>query len=249
MTTRRWRRPSGFALALTVVGIAAFIRLGIWQLDRAVQKEQLLASFAEAPRRAPQPLDAVRDIANPRRYPHVRVHGHFLADRGYLLDEQAFHNRLGVHAIGVFAGDGEQRLLLVDRGWVVWDHAPGSSPVLPALPSGEVALTGIYAPFPGGGLRIGGDALRSQTAWPKLTLYLDHAAIAADLHGTVLPRMLLLDPAPASGFVRAWKPDVMPPQRHRAYAVQWFGFAIVALLIFLGRHWRRADGTNDEREE
>jgi len=41
--------------------------------------------------------------------------------------------------------------------------------------------------------------------------------------------------------VRAWTPNVMPPPRHRAYAVQWFAFAIVALAIFVGQHWRKVD--------
>ena len=53
--------------------------------------------------------------------------------------------------------------------------------------------------------------------------------------------MLLLDPAPDSGFVRAWTPNVMPPERHRAYAFQWFAFVVVALAIFIGKHWRKVD--------
>jgi len=36
------RRPTWFAVALTVVGVLAFVRLGIWQLDRADEKDELL---------------------------------------------------------------------------------------------------------------------------------------------------------------------------------------------------------------
>jgi cytochrome oxidase assembly protein ShyY1 len=241
MTSRRWHYPAWFACALTVFGVAAFIALGLWQLDRAGQKERLLSAFRAAPQTAPVSFDAVRDTADMQHYPHVRLTGHFLAERGYLLDEQMQDGRLGVHAIGVFAGDGEDRLLLVDRGWMAWTHAPGTTPELPSLPVGETVLSGIYAPFPGGGLRVGGNALAAQTAWPKLTLYLDQAPLAADLGKPLLPRMLLLDPAPDSGFVRAWTPNIMPPERHQAYAVQWFAFAIVALAIFIGRHWRKVD--------
>jgi surfeit locus 1 family protein len=241
MTSRRWHRPSWFALALTVFGVAAFTALGLWQLDRAGQKERLLAAFRAAPQTAPVDFGSVRDTADSQHYPHVRIAGHFLADRGYLLDEQVQDGRLGVHAIGVFAGDGQDQLLLVDRGWVAWMHAAGTLPELPLLPTGDIVLTGMYALFPGGGIRIGGNALPAQTAWPKLTLYLDQVPLAADLGKPLLPRMLLLDPAPDSGFVRAWTPNVMPPPRHRAYAVQWFAFAIVALAIFVGQHWRKVD--------
>ena len=241
MTSRRWRRPSWFALVLTAFGVAAFTALGLWQLDRARQKQQLLDAFRAAPQTAPVELDRVRDVADLQHYPHVRISGHFLAERGYLLDEQVQDGRPGVHAIGVFAGAGQDQLLLVDRGWVAWMHAAGTLPELPPLPVGDTALTGIYAPFPGGGIRVGGNALAAQTAWPKLTLYLDQVPLAADLDKPVLPRMLLLDPAPDSGFVRAWTPNVMPPERHRAYAVQWFAFGLVALAIFIGQHWRKVD--------
>ena len=243
MIARRWHRPSLRALLLTVFGIIAFVWLGIWQLDRAAQKVKLLAAFAAAPHSVPQPLDAVRDVASAEHYPHVHIAGHYLADRGYLLDEQAHAGKFGVHAIGVFAGVGEDRLLLVDRGWVQWNHARGTLPTLPALPAGEIALTGLYAPYPSSGLRMGGDALPGQKNWPKLTLYLDAASIAADLGKPLLPRVLLLDPAQNSGFVRQWTPQLMSPQRHRAYAVQWFGFAVVALIIFIGQHWRKVENT------
>ena len=241
MTARRWQRPTGFALALTLFGIAVFMVLGLWQLDRAAQKERLLAAFRGASETAPADFNSVHDTTDLQHYPHVRVVGYFLADRGYLLDEQMHDGRLGVHAIGVVAVVGEDRLLLVDRGWIAWNHAPGTTPALPRLPESEMALTGIYAPFPGGGLRVGGNALLSQATWPKLTLYLDAEPIAADLGKPLLPRMLLLDAAPDSGFARAWTPNVMPPERHRAYAFQWFAFVVVALAIFIGKHWRKVD--------
>jgi surfeit locus 1 family protein len=241
MTSRRWQRPSALALCLSLIGIIAFCALGVWQLDRAAQKERLLAAFGAAPQAPLQDLAGVRDIADLQHYPHVRVAGHFLAERGYLLDEQVHDSQFGVHAIGVFAAAGEERALLVDRGWVAWSHAPGTTPMLPPLSAGEIELTGIYAPFPGGGLRVGGNALVTQATWPKLTLYLDPAPLAADLGKPLLPRILLLDPAADSGFVRAWTPNVMPPERHRAYAFQWFSFVAVVLAIFVVRHWRRVE--------
>lgn len=239
MSARHWHRPSVFAVVLTLLATVLFVGLGVWQLGRGRQKAELLAAFAaqEAPRAfAPQ-----RDSADMQHFPHVRVAGKFLAERGYLHDERVQGGKLGVHAIGVFAVDGEERLLLVDRGWIAWDHAPGTQPALPPLPNAALELTGIYAPFPGSGLRVGGNALERQSSWPKLTLTLDADAIAADLGKPLLPRLLLLDPAPDSGFVRAWTPNVIPPERHLAYAVQWFAFALAALAAFIVIHWRKME--------
>ena len=237
---RRWRRPSVFAIALTLAGVYAFCALGMWQMRRAQEKERLFAAFANAAQSAPQPLSGAL-TANEDDFPHVGGLGVFDQEHGYLLDERAHDGRYGVDVIAVFHATGMSTPLLVDRGWVAWDHRPDTQPAVPPLPSGTVQLFGIYAPFPGAGLAIGGDALPGQAHWPKLTLRLDHAAIAADLGQLVSERMLLLDAAADSGFVREWKPNVMPPERHRAYAVQWFAFAVVALVIFVGQHWRKVD--------
>lgn len=242
MTVRRWLRPSAFAWALTAFGVAAFCALGVWQLDRAAQKRRLFAAFAHAAHAPLLDFSQARAVAkDAQRYPHLQVLGHFLRGRGYWLDEQFNADRVGVHAIGVFAIDGQPDLLLVDRGWVGWDHQPQTPPVVPALPAGELALSGLYAPFPGGGLRLGGNALPAQTTWPKLTLTLDAEAIAADLGAGLQPRMLLLDPEPASGFVRVWKPQVFPPERHIGYAFTWFCFAAVAIAMLVVTHWIKVE--------
>jgi cytochrome oxidase assembly protein ShyY1 len=242
MTARRWQRPTAFAWALTAFGVAAFCALGVWQVDRAAQKRQLFAAFAHAA--AAPALDFAQASAaaqDTQRYPHLKVTGHYLSDRGYWLDEQFNGNRVGVHVIGVFAIDGEPDLLLVDRGWLAWDHQPQTAPNAPTLSAGKVTLVGLYAPFPSGGLHLGGNALSGQAQWPKLTLFLDAKAIAADLGVAVQPRILLLDPEPGGGFARDWKPQVFPPERHIGYAFTWFCFAAVAIAMLVARHWIKVE--------
>jgi len=239
MSARRWRRPSWFAIALTLAGVALFVRLGVWQLDRANQAQQLLAAFDAAPKAAFEDFAAVRATPPADRFPHVRVSGQFLADRGYLRDEQMRDGKRGVEAYAAFAASGTNEVLLVDRGWIAWSHEPGTHPALPPLPQGEATLTGVYAPFPGNGIRVGGNALTRQTEWPKLTLAIDAEEIAADLNHPLLPRVLLLDADGAAGFVRSWTPSVMPPERHRGYAVQWFAFAVAAIVIFVLLHYKK----------
>lgn len=237
---RRWRRPTAFAVALTLIGIAVFARLGVWQIDRAKAAQALLDAFAGAVAAPVEDFAAVRAQPPADRFPHVRVRGRFVADRGWLRDEQARAGRLGVEAYAAFAPAGSEATLLVDRGWIA-APAAGQTPALPPLPDGEVELTGIYAPYPGSGVRVGGDALRRQKEWPKLTLAIDRGEIGADLGQALLPRVLLLDADPASGFERQWTPAVMPPERHRAYAFQWFAFIVAALAIFVARHWKKVE--------
>ncbi|HOX72536.1 MAG TPA: SURF1 family protein, partial [Dokdonella sp.] len=61
----------------------------------------------------------------------------------------------------------------------------------------------------------------------------------ADLGRPIDTRVLLLDADAASGFVREWTPQILPPERHRGYAFQWFCFALASVVIFIVLHWRR----------
>ena len=240
---RRWRQPSWFAVVVTVAAAVVFVRLGVWQLDRAGESERLALAFSAAA--SGEPVDFAK-LGPPaaETYPHVCVAGRFVADRVYFRDEQIRDGRLGVEVYSAFAPSGAtnataQPLLLVDRGWIAKNREDGTRIALPASPEGEIDLRGIYAPFPGNGLRVGGNALARQSGWPKLTLAIDAQEIAADLGRPLLPRVLLLDADAASGFERKWTTSAMPPERHRAYAAQWFAFAIAAIAIFVFLHFKK----------
>ena len=117
----------------------------------------------------------------------------------------------------------------------------GKTPQLPPLPTTEISLHGLYVPPPPVGFEMGGDALARQTHWPKNSIFLDPAEIARDLGRPLYPRMLALDADPASIYVRVHTLDFssMPPARHRAYAFQWFTFALAAVVILLAVHRKR----------
>ena len=234
----RLRRPSWWAVLLTLAGVAVFVRLGVWQLHRADYKEHLLDLFATT---ATAPLVPFADVAHgvsEHSYPHVRVQGHFIRGHDYLLDDQTHANRLGVEVYAPFAVAGSDRVLLVDLGFLPRTRTR-DLPHLPPLKRGDTVLTGLYAKPPRPGLKMGGNQLPGQDGWPKLSIYISLDEIGADLGERLFPRVLLLDPDPSVAYMRQWVPDTMPPSRHRAYAFQWFTFALAAIAIFVILHRRR----------
>lgn len=234
----RLRRPSWWAVALTLAGVAVFVRLGIWQLHRADYKEQLLHLFATSSSAPLVPFDKVAQGVSGHSYPHVSVHGHFIQGRDYLLDDKTHANRLGVDVYAPFAVAGTGRVLLVNLGFLPRTRT-NDLPHLPPLEHGDTVIEGLYAKPPRPGLKLGGNQLPKQHAWPKLSIYIDLDQIGADLGRRLFPRVLLIDPDPATIYVRQWVPDTMPPSRHRAYAFQWFSFAAAAVAIFVILHRRR----------
>jgi surfeit locus 1 family protein len=241
---RRWRRPRAFAIVLTIAGIALFTWLGQWQTRRAHEKSELFAAFAGAAEQAPVSIEQARRQTASLRYPLVRVSGHYDAQHAYILDNQVRDGRAGVMRFDVFEPSDGGVPLLANRGFLARD-ARGTRPRVSPAPVGEQTLLALYAPPPGSGLRLGGNALPQQPTWPKTSIYIDLAEISVDLGRPLDQRVLLLMPASgdASGdaFVREWKPEVFPPERHLAYAFTWFLFAVVCAATFVILHWRKQE--------
>jgi len=237
----KWlRRPSWFALLLTAASALLFIRLGVWQLHRADEKEAILRRYATAETAPPRDFAAV--AANPPvdAFARVDVQGEYVPDRLYLLDNPKHDQRGGVEVYAPFRPLHGDRLLLVDLGFLP-GNGTDQPPQLPPLPSGGQTLHGLYVPAPGVGFEMGGNALAQQSRWPKTTIYLDVNQVAADLRATLYPQVLSLDAEPSSIYVREHTIDfsAMPPARHRAYAFQWFTFAVAVVVILLVLHRRR----------
>ncbi|WP_338016018.1 SURF1 family cytochrome oxidase biogenesis protein, partial [Cognatilysobacter segetis] len=84
------------------------------------------------------------------------------------------------------------------------------------------------------GLRMGAPMASQGDAW--LVVRLEPTAIAREFGLPALaPRVLRLDPALPFGYPRDLEllVNTLPPDRHRGYAVQWFGLAATLLVIAL----------------
>jgi surfeit locus 1 family protein len=85
-----------------------------------------------------------------------------------------------------------------------------------------------------------GDAEESNDGWPKVVQQPDLVRLEQVLDTRLLPVILLLDKSDEYGFVRDWRPVYgVTPDKHRAYAMQWFTLAVVLLLIYIGVNSKR----------
>ena len=223
-----------------MVGALLFIRLGVWQLHRADFKEALLRRYAASASAPMQDFAKVADAPPEDSFPRVQITGHYLTDRIYLLDNPNHDERGGVEVFVPLALRNTSKLLLVDMGFLP-GNGTGQEPQLPALPGTDVTLQGMYVPPPPIGFEMGGNALAQQTRWPKKGIFLDPVEVVHDLNRSLYPRVLALDPDEASIYVRVHTLDFssMPPARHRAYAFQWFTFALAAVVLLLVLHRKR----------
>jgi cytochrome oxidase assembly protein ShyY1 len=242
---RRHRWPLWLAAALLTLGFAA---LGQWQLRRADYKERLLAAQSAAVAATPRALaDALAGDADlPERVAlpeadaaavalPLRVRGQLTLDPDtvVLLDNQVLDGQAGVEAYGLAVTRPPSRPLLVDLGWFPLDSARH----LPRITlSGRTELVtddALLTAAPRAGLRLGVATVTRHAT--TLVNYLDPAA----LRGCLDPRLsnaVLLPAAPLQPGRHRDPADTMaamPPERHRGYALQWFGLAAAVVVVAL----------------
>ena len=221
---------------LAVVTILIFSRLGFWQLQRADEKKQMLAAHHVFASLAPilwQPHNKL-----PAQYQPVSVQGHFLP-KVLLLDNQHYQHQFGYHVISPFILANGQ-VILVDRGWLSGDVTRRILPVT-NTPTGFINLVGS-AYYPSVKNWLLGPLLEKEQADVAVIELIDIHLISEFLHKSVYPFIIRLDKHEANGYAREWAIVSMPPERHYAYAVQWFAMALVIFILFvvLNIHKERA---------
>lgn len=237
--SRRRNLMVGWALA--VLAIALFVRLGLWQSQRAVEKQAMLDASAQVlQRRTPV---SVAEAANRKRthdYDWAMGSGRF-ANKGPLwLDNQQRDGRTGVHAYRVFLPEGAEQPILVDLGWLPLPPTR-AMPVI-AVPKGRIEVRGLLAPPPSSGLALGSGIAPDGDGWVLTRIDMDVVSRTLDLQPPLAPRVLRLDPALPLGYERDLQllANTLPPERHRGYALQWFALAIAVLVTALILTFRKA---------
>ncbi len=212
----------------------AFVRAGLWQSGRATEKEALLSDSARVlAERQPEPLaDAL--VAMPA---WVAVDGAFEAMPALRLDNQRRGPQVGVQVYRAFRLE-DGRRLWVDVGWrrlPADRRVPGEAP----MPLGPMRLEGLLVPPPSAGLALG-PAASSLPDGGRLALRLEPSVLREG--GAALDAAVLrLDPAIPLGHERDLDllANTLSPDKHRGYALQWFGFAAGLLLLSLFLQFRR----------
>ena len=239
MRTRCWTFQPGWASTLAVLLLLPLLLgLGFWQLDRARQKAELQAAFAERSRWPPASLDGL-DIADQSSlYRRVMATGYYDNEHQVLLDNQLRDGQPGYHVLAPLRlADGGA--ILVNRGWAPLGE---SRQVLPpvAVTAEVITVSGWLAQPANPGLRLG-DATGANQNWPRVTTYIDYVRLATILGYPLRPAVILLEPNQPQGYLRDWQPRFggFGPERHQGYAVQWFALAATLVILYLAAHVRR----------
>ena len=226
--------PSAVGTVLVLILLPTFTGLGLWQLQRADSKAAQFESFRA---QAELPILTSLSGSDVPRYARVRLRGRFMSSRQFLLDNMTHAGRSGYHVLTPFLPENGERWLLVNRGWV---PAPTTRDTLPdvALVAREGMVSGQLDLLPRPGLDLQEDSV-ARGGWPRVVFFPAVGELAAQLNRPLHDYQLLLDPDQPDGFLRQWGPRSMAPEKHLGYAVQWFAFAVVLVVLYVTLNLRR----------
>jgi len=243
-TTARRRGVAGFG-AFTLVMVALFVGLGVWQLQRRIEKHALIAALTERLAAAPGalPVPSQWTALTPERDEFRRVS--FSATYEPRPDAMVYSSGSAVR--DDISGPGTWAFLparlpggetvVVNAGFVqntMQDRTQQDRAVMQLITSEPVMLTG-YIRFP----EAAGTLTPPENPAKRLWFTRDHLAMARALGWgeggrPVAPFYIDLEqPVPASGMPKPGPLQVHLKDDHLQYAITWFALA-GAVVIALG---------------
>lgn len=242
--------------SLTIVLLGVFLSLGRWQWSRAEFKETMLQEFLQGDESREL---GTRSTADWPRYTTVEVNGRWDRERQFLLDNRTRDGRAGYEVLTPLRlPDG--RWLIVNRGWIPFDGYRDRLPdVASALPdtmadaATPALVRGRLDELPSAGLAGGRAAPKREGEWPKVTSFPQIEELAAalvtpnDPAPRVEARIMLLDAEVEGGYLRDWRPFAAGkgPEQNWSYAIQWWSFAVVLLVLYVGLNLQKRDEHDD----
>lgn len=221
-------------VALATVFAALFVRLGFWQLDRLAERRARNAILAARLEDAPADFSALRDTSGYRRAVLSGVPDY---DNEIIYAGRSRNGSPGVYLVTPVRRDGNDTAVAVVRGWV---YAPDASTIDASnWREPRSSFSGYVLSLPAGvagaGTSSAGRRVRSLT----------HAGLRQLLPYPLASMYLVAQDSAAAGATPARLDEpALDNGPHLSYAIQWFSFALIALVgagIVVVRARRAAD--------
>lgn len=232
---REWA-PDWRLLLFAGLLLPLLLGLGLWQLDRAGEKTRLLTQWQHPASASEWHELAITGLVTGQP---ITVRGHY-QPTGWLLDNRTRDGRSGYEVLTLFrplAGPP----VVINRGWV---PAPSSRSELPliATPEHEVRLLARVANYPEPPVLAGEVAGEPAQPGGLQRVQALPESVVARVEPGVSDRILRLDGEDQPGAFRAdWEPDMMGPQTHYGYALQWFSLAVALITLTIIASYRKQE--------
>ena len=224
------------ATVFAIVGVAILIGFGLWQLDRKVWKENLIATLTARLARAPENLAPraswPRLVPEGNEYTRVTFPAEFLDGREALVYSAGSPLRPDVKGPGYWVFAPAQlaggSIVLVNRGFVPLERKDAATRA--GSPRGTVEIVGVMRWPETRGLFTPADDVAGNVWYVR-----DPKAIAAAKKWAIAAPFYIdqESPVPEDGWPKPGKLVVALPDNHLQYAITWFGLALALAGVYV----------------
>ena len=228
---------SPLKVVMAALALPVFISLGVWQLQRAQDKQVMHDKLLARARMPAVELDAVSVVTDDLLFRTATASGRYIPAYQIFLDNKVHRGRAGYHVLTPLRIRGTDTLLLINRGWAPWgvdrQRIPEADP-----PTGDVTVDGrlsrpVMAPI---SFVVAEEQDGFGMVWQNFDVDRYQHLVGVPLMDLVME----LDSGADPMLVREWPFwEDKWIQRHRFYAIQWFGAAIALIVIFFVFNFRR----------
>ena len=217
-------------------------KLGLWQLERSEEKQSLLSMMDQRFSSPSVMLDIREPILAFRPYDLI---GRF-EEKHYFLDNRIRDGKVGYELISPFYVSGDKGLayIMVNRGWIKASKYREQLPRI-STPQGMIGLQGYFHETDGK-VPVLKKTLGVE-GWPKRIQQVSWDTFSQQQTGELLFeyefRLLENDQANDDSadnvyYKLGWPRTTILPEKHTAYAYQWFALAIVLLILAINATYK-----------
>ena len=228
---------SFWPLVITLTAFVILCKLGLWQLERAKEKQRLIAEQQVAvPLTEDGLLDKLqRNDISELNFRNTKFEAHFFREQQWLLDNKVFQGKVGYELVVPARVAVTEQVVLVSLGWWPAGSSRGELPKIELPP--VLTVAGLIKASDFDTFTLGES--QPQQGYPMRVQALS-TIIEYSHPQSVIPIVVFAESNTIKGHPRLYTPVVMPPEKHQAYALQWFLLAFFSLVVFFAASLRKA---------
>lgn len=223
-------------LLATAIVCAIGISLGNWQTRRAEEKDAIATLIQAQLQQAPKVLVQAADFDQLKAFQKVKLRGQFVRDWSLYLDNRPLYGVAGFYVLMPFKIEGSDRYVLVARGWL--QRNPVERTKIPPLltDNGLIEIEGVVRDQLDRTMQLG----KSETLKPgSIVQHLPLDELSRLTGFSIFDKVLEQTSNASDSLVRDWPKPSAGADKHRAYAFQWYGLALMAAIFFVVTGIRR----------
>lgn len=213
----------------TLIALVVFVilmKLGFWQLQRAEQKAEFLQQLEQNNQIKATEISADLFAEQAPSGGRFKLSGRVATDKLFYWDNRIVNGQVGYQVLApVNTNTG---WVLLDFGWIKGTPQRGELPFVEIPKLIEDELVALWLPKKNALIK---ETLAIDSPWPKLVQEVNVSLMSEHFEQSLLPKVAI-KLEQQTKFITNYKPVVLPPEKHLAYAIQWFGLAIAVLVVF-----------------